>query len=94
MASVDALGSCMTADYLREKQDEVRSLAKRIEEDLFRKANSKEEYYSSLAAKIFKLNQAATSNPAGVCVCVCLSVCVCVFVCVCLSVSLSVCVSV
>jgi hypothetical protein len=55
----------MTADYMSEKQDEVRRLAQRIEDELFRKASSKEEYYSSLAAKIFKLNQASTSNPAS-----------------------------
>ena len=60
--SVEALTSCMTPEYLKEREEDVKSLAKRIEEELFRKANAKDEYYTILAQKIFKLNQAASQS--------------------------------
>ena len=59
---IEALTSCMTPEYLKEKEGEVRNLARKIEEDLFRKANSKDEYYAILAQKIFRLNQAASNG--------------------------------
>ena len=59
---VEALTSCMTPEYLKEKEEDVKNLAKRIEDDLYHKANSKDEYYAILAKKIFKLNQAAQSG--------------------------------
>ena len=64
--SVEALTSCMTPEYLKEREDDVKSLARRIEDELFRKATSKDEYYTILAQKIFKLNQAASQSLTSV----------------------------
>ncbi len=52
----------MTPEYIANRQNDVKSLAKKIEEDLFRKATYKDEYYAILATKIYKLNQHSSGS--------------------------------
>ena len=58
-----SLNQCMTPDYQLAKADAVRDLARRIEEDLYRRATSLAQYYELLANKIYKLSQATTTAP-------------------------------
>ncbi len=55
---IEALSSCVSQQDLREKEQNIRDLAEKIEGTVFAEAPRVEEYYHLLAEKIYKLKKA------------------------------------